>query len=112
MTVEVSPDQVPWALGHALRGYRFVCFTPFVKVPAIAGNASLAVMIFEREITDGEKYEISFLCDACFRGGEELTLGLIGDRPCENCGKNVLQTEKYHFVKKLKKLKGHADEKF
>lgn len=43
----------------------------------------------------------TFLCDKCFPGGEELTLGCLAkDRPCDKCG-NVVNClkEKYHFVR-------------
>lgn len=32
-------------------------------------------------------------CDDCFPGGEELTIGFLGPRPCCRCGKTCIANE-------------------
>lgn len=40
-----------------------------------------------------------FLCDDCFKGGEELLIGHMGIWTCESCGKEVdCAKEKWHLV--------------
>jgi hypothetical protein len=48
---------------------------------------------------------VGFLCGECFVGGEDLTLGFVGIRACDNCGKIVdtNHNDKYHFIPRFKR---------
>ena len=51
---------------------------------------------------------IAFLCDQCFPQWTELTLGQVGLRYCDRCGRMVnCENEKYHFVRiRISKIEG------
>lgn len=42
---------------------------------------------------------MKILCDACFAGGAELTIGMLGTRGCSECGETVGGAHAYHPVR-------------
>lgn len=59
----------------------------------------------EQRWLDGKVFDLLanravLLCDKCFPGGEEMTIGLGGTRPCWACEKTIdPDKDGYHFMR-------------
>ena len=55
-------------------------------------------MGLRKELASGDKENrVMFLCETCWPGGMELTLGRLADKKCDRCGRLVPFKERGYF---------------